>query len=56
MDFEFDAWNILAIIGILLLCKEALPALWELLKGIRAHVLSKLFRAKLAEKYGKWAG
>jgi len=56
MDFDADTWKKLAIIGIILLCKEVVPVLWILLQGFRVHVLTKYFPANFAEKYGKWAG
>lgn len=47
--------DILAIIGLIYVSKTAFSLTWNVLQGLRTHVLSRFRRIDLT-KYGKWAG
>lgn len=47
--------DILAIIGLIYVSKTAFSLTWNVLQGLRTHVLSRFRRMDLT-KFGKWAG
>ncbi|XP_064094539.1 inactive hydroxysteroid dehydrogenase-like protein 1 [Macrobrachium nipponense] len=47
--------EVLSFVGIYYIGKLTLSALYNVLDGMRIHVISKLFAPKLTQKYGQWA-
>lgn len=48
--------DVLAVIGLYCVVKNVAKISWELLKGVRVHLIGKIFCRDLKIQYGKWAG
>ena len=48
--------HVLTVAGLLAVSKILLQLLWSVASGVRVHFWSRLWRKRLVEDYGQWAG
>lgn len=48
--------HVLTVMGLLTVSKFLLQLLWTIGNGVRVHFWSRLWRKRLVEDYGSWAG